>query len=70
LAHLTSGGVTQNLILDGQQRLTTVLLAYLGLYPDEDVFRVTVSRLADENDDDVEGQEQLDNILKWDFKSL
>ena len=25
----------QNLILDGQQRLTSVLLAYLGLYPDE-----------------------------------
>jgi len=25
-------GATQNLILDGQQRLTTVLLAYLGLF--------------------------------------
>jgi uncharacterized protein with ParB-like and HNH nuclease domain len=61
---------TQNLILDGQQRLTTILLAYLGLYPDETTFKGTVERLANENDDDVDGDEQLDNILKWDFNRL
>jgi len=63
-------GVTQNLILDGQQRLTTVLLAYLGLFPDKEIFKATVERLASENDDDVDTEEQLDNILKWNFKEL
>jgi uncharacterized protein with ParB-like and HNH nuclease domain len=63
-------GATQNLILDGQQRLTTVLLAYLGLFPDKDLFKGTVDRLVNENDDDVDGEEQLDDILKWNFKKL
>jgi hypothetical protein len=63
-------GATQNLILDGQQRLTTILLAYLGLFPDKDLFKGIVERLANENDDDVDGEEQLDNILKWNFKKL
>src|SRR6185369_17628931 len=61
---------TQNLILDGQQRLTSILLAHLGLYPDEATFKTTVERLANENDDDVDGDEQLDNILNWDFSKL
>lgn len=60
----------QNLILDGQQRLTTVLLAYVGLFPDKDLFKSTVDRLANENDDDVEVEESLDNILQWNFKKL
>ncbi len=64
------GGVTQNLILDGQQRLTTVLLGYLGLFPDKDLFKGTVERLANENDDDIDGEEQLDDILQWNFKKL
>jgi hypothetical protein len=65
-------GTTQNLILDGQQRLTTVLLAYLGLFPDKELFKGTIERLANENDDDVEGDgdEPLDNILQWNFKKL
>ena len=58
------------MILDGQQRLTTLLLAYLGLFPDKEVFKATVERLANENDDDVDSEEQLDDILKWDFKEL
>ena len=32
-------GKLQNLILDGQQRLTSVLLAYLGLYPNKEHYR-------------------------------
>jgi len=60
-----------NYILDGQQRLTSILLAYLGLYPDQQHFRSTVERLANENDDEVEeSEEQLDDILDWDFRKL
>ncbi|MBS1686927.1 MAG: DUF262 domain-containing protein [Bacteroidetes bacterium] len=61
---------TQNLILDGQQRLTTVLLAYLGLFPDKDYFKANIEKLANENDDDVDEEDQFDDILKWDFKEL
>ncbi|MDN5477266.1 MAG: DUF262 domain-containing protein [Chryseobacterium sp.] len=66
-----NGGADENLILDGQQRLTSILLAYLGLYPDPATFKSTVERLANDNDDDNEDQEEiLDNILSWDFKKL
>ncbi|PUZ25496.1 DUF262 domain-containing protein [Chitinophaga parva] len=63
-------GTMKNLILDGQQRLTTILLAHLGLFPDKDFYKGTIERLADENDDDVDVEEQFDNILKWNFKEL
>src|SRR5690554_223223 len=35
-------GSNQNLILDGQQRLTSILLAYLGLYPDEATYKEAI----------------------------
>jgi hypothetical protein len=60
----------QNLILDGQQRLTSILLAYLGLYPDETTYKIAVEKFANENDDDDEESEQLDNIFEWKFNLL
>jgi hypothetical protein len=65
-----NGPTNENLILDGQQRLTSILLAYLGIYPDKQFFNATIARLASENDDEVEEGEQLDDILAWDFKKL
>lgn len=66
-----SDGINENLILDGQQRLTSILLAYLDLYPDPFTFRSAVVRLANDNDDeDEEDEELMDNILEWDFKRL
>ena len=62
-------GINQNLILDGQQRLTSILLAYLGLYPDVTTFKTTIEQMANENDDE-EDDSGLDDILNWDFKSL
>lgn len=63
------GNTNQNLILDGQQRLTSILLAYLGLFPDGATYKRTlVERFADENDD--EDGEQLDNVYEWTFKLL
>lgn len=59
-----------NLILDGQQRLTSILLAYLELYPDKAIYKVTLSKTVDENDDGVDDEEDLDNILAWDFSKL
>lgn len=63
-------GVTQNLILDGQQRLTSILLAHLGLFPDVGIFRATLEHIANENDDEVEEEGELDDILAWDFRKL
>lgn len=63
-------GSNQNLILDGQQRLTSILLAYLGLYPDEATYKQAIQKFADENDDEEEAEEQFDNVLKWTFKKL
>lgn len=61
---------SQNLILDGQQRLTSILLAYLGLYPDEATYKRALERFVNENDDIEEEGEQLDNIYEWTFKAL
>jgi uncharacterized protein with ParB-like and HNH nuclease domain len=60
----------QNLILDGQQRLTSILLAYLGLFPDEATYKKALEKFADENGDIEEEGEQLDNIYDWTFKTL
>lgn len=66
----------ENLILDGQQRLTSVLLAYLGLYPDEQTFKATqasIERFADEGDAlEEEDPDDLpfDNVLDWDLRKL
>src|SRR5258707_654201 len=57
-----NGPTNENLILDGQQRLTSILLAYLGIYPDKQFFNATIARLANENDDEEEEGEQLDDI--------
>lgn len=64
-----------NLILDGQQRLTSILLAYLGLFPDKATFKVAEEKLreaivANENDDDADDEEELDDILEWNFTKL
>ncbi|MCX2479334.1 DUF262 domain-containing protein [Pedobacter sp. MC2016-15] len=60
----------QNLILDGQQRLTTILLAYLGLFPDSATYIGTIERLPNENDDDVDDDEPVDTILNWSMRNL
>src|SRR5689334_1137083 len=38
-------GANQNLILDGQQRLTSILLAHLSLFPDVATFKATQEQL-------------------------
>jgi bifunctional DNA-binding transcriptional regulator/antitoxin component of YhaV-PrlF toxin-antitoxin module len=65
------GNTNQNLILDGQQRLTSLLLAFLGLYPDQATYKKTIEIFASENDDeDDDENELLDNILEWTFELL
>jgi uncharacterized protein with ParB-like and HNH nuclease domain len=63
-------GSNQNLILDGQQRLTSVLLAYLGLFPDPATFKSTLENRASDNDDVIDPEDEMDTILNWDFNKL
>lgn len=60
-----------NLIIDGQQRLTSILLAYLGIYPDKSHFKSVMENYADENDGDDDLIEEFrQSSLEWTFKQL
>jgi hypothetical protein len=60
---------SQNLILDGQQRLTSILLAYMGIFPDKEYYKTkNESTLA--NDNDNNDFDEQDNILEWTFNNL
>jgi len=60
----------QNLIIDGQQRLTSILLAYLGLFPDKDKFKLKTIEINVDENDDADEEENYDNILEWKFTKL
>ncbi|MDO4697580.1 MAG: DUF262 domain-containing protein [Pasteurellaceae bacterium] len=66
-------GENVNLIIDGQQRLTSILLAYLGIFPDKERFKKSSDNIElydstiDENDDP---DDRIDNILEWRFAVL
>lgn len=65
------GGVKTNLILDGQQRLTSLLLAYLSIYPDKDYYKANRAKFAEENDgDDDEPADADDEMLNWTFGKI
>lgn len=64
------GTTNQNLLLDGQQRLTSILLAYLGIFPDKALYKLTQERFASEIDEEDEEGDSLDNILEWKFNLL
>lgn len=60
-------GHIHNYIIDGQQRLTSILLMYLGIFPDEKVYNKILKKYADEND---ENKPNLDNVMEWNFQTL
>ena len=62
----------QNLIIDGQQRLSSILLAYLGYMPDKNKFEKPEILASDEDD---AADEALDDTtrrgpIKWRFSEL
>lgn len=64
---------TKNLILDGQQRLTSILLASIGCFPNEKKYKIkkeNIVKFADENDSENEETEDEEIILDWTFKAL
>lgn len=63
--------VVQNLIIDGQQRLTSLLLACLEIFPDKTKYSKLIDGFANENDDILEEEDVgYDNVLEWRFSIL
>lgn len=62
-------GTNKNLILDGQQRITSIVLSYLGIFPDKTKFKNTIKNFSNENDDSFE-ELVYDNILEWNINKL
>lgn len=62
-----------NYIIDGQQRLTCILLAFLERFPLKDAGNQAAERqmLANENDDEEnEDDNDADDMIEWTFKVL
>lgn len=70
IGSLDNGANNENIILDGQQRLTSILLGYLGIYPKEDSFRMTDDPLYTPNSDGGDGDDDEEIIIEWAFKLL
>lgn len=64
-----NGSKRENLILDGQQRLTSIFLSFLGIFPNKEKFKKKIASLIDEDDTEIDPDE-FDNILEWSFKQL
>lgn len=67
---------TFNLIIDGQQRLTSILLAAIGYFPDRKKYKKEIDKFANENDDkeSIDDSESIDdeieNMIEWQMNSL
>lgn len=66
-----------NLILDGQQRLTSILLAYLGRFPNKEYFNtqadienINVSYHDTELNEELENENTNKEVIKWTFSEL
>lgn len=71
IAHINSVGNGANIILDGQQRLTSILLFVLGYFPKKDKFQQQ-SGISSEDDSAVAEEEDFveSSILDWTFEKL
>lgn len=67
IAFFEDGNNKMNLILDGQQRLTSVLIAYLGYFPDKSKYEAAAFLSSD---DDSEGDDNDNVPIKWTFKEF
>lgn len=69
-----SDGKSDNLLIDGQQRLSSILLAYLGYFPKIEIFKSPEENVAIEDEGSLDTLEEELNIspkpIKWTFKEL
>lgn len=70
-----SNGANLNLLLDGQQRLTSILLAYIGYFPNKEKFESAADEIATEDDSALDTSDEDNNNLhtkpiKWTIREL
>ncbi len=72
IAHYNDGAECKNLILDGQQRLTSILLTFLGYMPNKEKFAssTTLSTGDDSTEDDDSGVDTEKKSIGWTFSEL
>lgn len=71
--YYNKNGERENIIIDGQQRLTSILLHFLGIFPNRNFKPDEVPRYIDPNDNDYDSDivnEMIDDVLDWSFKAL
>ena len=68
IAHYNTDSQDVNLLLDGQQRLTSILLSYIGYMPDKDKF-ASIEKLASA-DDSEEESDSITKIIGWTFEDI
>lgn len=68
---VSSNGESKNLILDGQQRLTSILLSYLGLFPNYEKFKKNDADAPSEDDSALDDPD-VEKIMsiQWTFQDL
>lgn len=68
---LDYGATSQNIILDGQQRLTSILLGYLGIFPKDNAFKRSDELLYTSDSNDSDDNDDDDEIMiEWTFTLL
>ena len=65
------GNKKQNLILDGQQRLTSILLSYLGKYPKSGAFTKVIEPLYRDGDEGGAMDDEPEvEVIEWNFNEV
>ena len=71
IALYDDSAIRQNLILDGQQRLTSLLLAYLGYFPDKKKFELGDSiKVANEDDSAIDDEVSPSEGFLWQYTDI
>lgn len=74
IGSFTKNGVKENLLIDGQQRLTSILLSVLGFFPDREAYKMhsknKVRKYIDENDDFAGDNDSFTDVINWTFNDL
>lgn len=67
---VTSDGESKNLILDGQQRLTSILLAFLGMFPNYEKFKKNNNTPPEDDSAFDDPDVQKIKSIQWTFQDL
>ena len=74
IGSFTKDGLKENLLIDGQQRLTSILLSVLGFFPDREAYKKhsknKVRKYIDENDDFAGETDSSTDVINWTFNDL